>query len=126
MVSTRDARLFVSMLYGSAVGCVGATVATVWGGYEIGSTLNDALHITNFIGRGALDLFMMGLVAVPAYSAGFKGGAVCGYHVADYIIRAEERKNTSRNRTPKETPNKKNGCEGTLEEQWEKVKKEIF
>ena len=68
----------VGAVIGVIAGGVGATVATFWGGYELGSAINDALHLTNTIGRGALDLVVMGLVAGPAYSIGLYGGMVAG------------------------------------------------
>ena len=65
-------------IIGTIAGTVGATVATFWGGYEIGSAINDALHLTNIIGRGALDLVVMGTIAGPAYLIGVYGGAAAG------------------------------------------------
>ena len=63
---------------GAAIGFVGAAVATIWGGYELGSAINDALHITSPVGRGALDLVVMCVVARPAFGLGFYGGMVTG------------------------------------------------
>ena len=66
------------VVLGVAAGLVGATVATVWGGYELGSAINDALNVTSMVGRGALDLVTMGVVAGPLYAVGFGGGALVG------------------------------------------------
>jgi len=68
----------VGAVVGVVAGGIGATVATFWGGYELGSVINDALHLTNTVGRGALDLVVMSVVAGPAYSAGIYCGMIAG------------------------------------------------
>lgn len=51
---------------GFAVG----TIATIWGGYEVGTTLNDAWEISTTIGRTSLDLVVMGFLAKPLIELG--------------------------------------------------------
>jgi hypothetical protein len=63
---------------GVVLGGLAATVATIWGGYEIGSVINDAINLQNDVGRGVLDVVVMGLVAGPAYAAGIYGGLAAG------------------------------------------------
>ncbi|MBU1111343.1 MAG: hypothetical protein ABIG93_03835 [archaeon] len=57
-------------------GFVGASIATFWGGYEIGTAINDAMNIESTVGRGTLDVLVMGVIAVPSYSTGILGGAI--------------------------------------------------
>ncbi len=63
---------------GVALGLVGASVATFWGGYEVGSVINDYIGITSTVGRGAVDIVTMGIIAAPAYRMGIFGGAAVG------------------------------------------------
>jgi hypothetical protein len=66
------------MFLGAGIGVLAGLVGTAWGGYEIGSAINDALNITGTVGRGALDLVVMGVVAGPAVGLGFYGGLALG------------------------------------------------
>lgn len=63
---------------GEAIGFLGAAAVTIWGGYELGSAINDALHITGTVGRGALDLLVMSIIARPAFGWGIYGGRIIG------------------------------------------------
>jgi hypothetical protein len=65
-------------LSGAVIGAVAATVGTIWGGYELGTAINDALHITNTAARGSLDFLTMCIIAGPAYSIGTNVGAGLG------------------------------------------------
>lgn len=68
-------------ILGFAAGGIGATVGTIWGGYEIGSAINDAINLSNGFARGLVDVMMMGIVAGPCYSIGLIGGPVVGASV---------------------------------------------
>lgn len=68
----------IGVLLGLGAGVVGATVGTIWGGYEIGSAINNALEIESTVGRGALDLLVMGIIAGPVYAVGIYGGMAAG------------------------------------------------
>jgi hypothetical protein len=63
---------------GTVTGVVGATLATFWGGYEIGTAINDAIHLQATVGRMAVDLVSMGVIAGPCYSVGIWGGMAAG------------------------------------------------
>ena len=63
---------------GVITGFLGATVVTLWGGYEVGSAVNDSLHLTNVFARTAVNLATMGIVAGPAYVVGYYGGMIAG------------------------------------------------
>ncbi len=63
---------------GAVVGGLGATAVTILGGYEIGSAVNDYLELTNTVVRGVLDLFIMSIIAGPAYTVGIAGGTATG------------------------------------------------
>ena len=67
---------------GCALGVLGGAVAIVVGGYELGSAINDAIGVSNTIGRGALDLITIGAVAkyvgVYVIGAGMISGGAAG------------------------------------------------
>jgi hypothetical protein len=64
----------IGLLAGGVIG----TIATIKGGYEIGSAVNDALEISNIWGRATLDLTVMTLAAPFAIGAGLIGGYISG------------------------------------------------
>jgi hypothetical protein len=68
-------------------GLIAGATGTIWGGYELGSAINDLIGVTSTVGRGALDLLVMGSLAVPSFSIGVGGGlaaAGLGQHVKNY------------------------------------------
>jgi hypothetical protein len=70
---------------GILTGVVAATVATFWGGYEVGSAINDKLGVDGLVGRATLDAFVMGALAAPSYAAGICGGFYSG-QILDCLI----------------------------------------
>lgn len=77
---SKDEKISIGAELGAMAGGMAATVGILWGGYELGSMINDALHFTNTFGRGVVDFTMIGvLVAGPAYiTAGCVGMAIGG------------------------------------------------
>ena len=71
-------KILAGLTIGIGCGIVVTPIATIWGGYELGSTINDYLKITNNLGRGTLDIIMMGLIAKPAFKTCFCSGAIIG------------------------------------------------
>ena len=68
----------IGAVVGGTVGFLGGCVVAGYGGYEIGSAINDYLHINGDIGRGLLDMIVVGLIASPALYAGAIVGAGAG------------------------------------------------
>lgn len=58
-------------------GLTGAAVA-VYGGYEIGTAVNNYVGLTNTLGRGIVDLVAMGFAMGPCAGIGFYGGMGLG------------------------------------------------
>ena len=83
-----EERVTMSIAVGGGIGAVAGTVGTIWGGYELGSVVNDYLQITGMMGRAAIALVAMGRVAGPVYSLtvgmGVLGGTVTGF-LYDFI-----------------------------------------
>lgn len=63
---------------GSAVGIAAGLVGAVWGGYELGTAINDAINVQSTVGRGALDLIVMSVLAAPAMGIGSYVGLIAG------------------------------------------------
>lgn len=68
----------VGATIGAITGGLAATVGTIWGGYELGTIINDHFDIYNSIARGALDLIVMGFMVAPAFTIGIYGGMTIG------------------------------------------------
>jgi hypothetical protein len=63
---------------GGIVGAFAGSTASVIGGYELGTAINNYFEISSTLGRGALDISLVGLLAVPSVSVGLIGGSVGG------------------------------------------------
>ena len=74
----RRHRLSVCTFVGGTIGVVGSTIATIWGGYELGSLINDTLNLSNSFGRGTMDLVTMAVISRPIYSTGWAAGIIAG------------------------------------------------
>jgi hypothetical protein len=59
---------------GCSIGMIGGgvagAVATVWGGYEIGEAINNAIGLDGYVGRQVVDLITIATVATPVIIAG--------------------------------------------------------
>lgn len=89
---SRGERAGAGFIAGAVVGGLAATAGTIWGGYEIGTAINDALNVSATVGRGVIDLLVMGAVASPVYVAGIWGGGAIGAGLGALI---PSRKNSS-------------------------------
>jgi hypothetical protein len=63
---------------GSLLGMAAGLTGAVWGGYELGSAINDAIGVQSTVGRGALDFLVMSTLAAPAIGLGSYVGLMVG------------------------------------------------
>lgn len=83
--------LYNGAIGGIVVGGLVGAVASIWGGYELGTMINDYFEFQNTVGRGALDVLVMGVLAspiVPTTAAiGSATGVFLGYRK---VVKEEE------------------------------------
>lgn len=60
------------------VGALAGAGVAVWGGYEIGTAVNNYIGLTGTGGRAVIDLVVMGVAAGPCIGLGFWTGAIVG------------------------------------------------
>jgi len=65
-------------LVGLAIGTTVSTVATIWGGYEVGTLINDYIGLQNTFLRGTLDFTVMCMAAKPIFYIGLYGATGIG------------------------------------------------
>lgn len=66
--------------WGGLVGAIVGVGGTIWGGYELGSLINDRLGVSNTFARGTLDAGIMGIIylVIPIHRCASYSGMVIG------------------------------------------------
>jgi hypothetical protein len=76
--SSGEEKAAAGVLLGAVGGIATGAAVTIIGGYEIGSAINNWIGLTGSVGRGIVDLVIMGVIAGPAVGFGFYGGMAVG------------------------------------------------
>jgi len=68
----------LGVVAGGVFGFATGATASIWGGYEVGTMINDKLEFTNDLGRAAIDIVMMSVLASPVLPITTWGGVSLG------------------------------------------------
>ena len=82
-IINNDGKVNTGKTIGALVGFTAATVATAYGGYEVGEAINNAINLVDLPARYIVDVATAVGISVPSYTIGILGGIMGGQIVGE-------------------------------------------